>query len=293
LPEATTWESPVKNIKILTHIDFYKTFFDHTWSRRLDELVAGTKLVGPVFSLCMYWKAAANTHIMPWLMVESLKGFSDGYGSGGRSAADRAVWHMVRAVPAAMTPHMTNMGRKKLTEVMDDLGEKWKTAQGLEAEELDSQAMFEQFLYGPGGSELQLSIWGTQRIVYGSLFHAYENFVNQTVGLARSEPNYKGFPFDKLVADAKTVFGDSTAKYCLTDPFVKASRLVRNALAHNGGRVDEKLAGVDHGIEVVDGELQVMPPDNRKLLNELKVRVLKLAETAVALPTVQQAVAPV
>jgi hypothetical protein len=96
----------VKNIKILTHIDFYKTFFDHDWARRLDELVAETKLTSPVFSLCMYWKAAVNSHAMPWIMVASLKSFSEGYGSGDRSAADGALWHMVRGVPAAMAPHL-------------------------------------------------------------------------------------------------------------------------------------------------------------------------------------------
>src|SRR5262245_27359891 len=119
----------MKNVYVLTHIDFYKTFFDHGWARQLDELVAGTKLASPAFSLCMYWKAAVNTHAMPWMMIASLKSFWSGTVNGDRSAADRAIWHIVREVPTAMAPHVTNMGRKKLTEVMSGAGDRWKAGQ--------------------------------------------------------------------------------------------------------------------------------------------------------------------
>lgn len=274
----------MKNVSLLTHVDFYKTFFDHGWARGLHARVPGTKLSDPVFNLCVNWKAAANSHLMPWLMVESLKKFWEGYVSSQESWASLAIWHLVREVPAAMASHLTNMNRKKLAEVMAGVGDRWKRAQVREAEKVNSQEVFEQFLLGDGGSELQLAIWGTQRTVYEALFHAYEDFVTQCVGLARSEPEYRPFAFKTLISDAKSAFGDEVAAFCLEHPFVEASRLARNALAHRGGRVDEKLMALDHGIEVVGGELQIRPNDNVRLLNELKARVDKVVEAAVALP---------
>src|SRR5207253_2041712 len=142
-----------KNIKIDPRVDSYKTFFDHAWARKLDELVAGSKLAEPVFSLCINWKAAANTHLMPWLKVGNLKG-----------------------------------------------------------------------------------LWGSQRTVYGAVYHTYENFVSRCVGLARNEPDYRSPNAKALHADARAAFGDTTADFCLTDQAVDAARLVRNALAHHGGK---------------------------------------------------------
>src|SRR5437868_6648892 len=116
----------VKNIKIDPRVDAYKTFFDHAWSRKLDELVAGSKLAEPVFSLCVNWKSAANTHLMPWLMIENLKGFWQGLLRGQESSTERAVAHLARHVPAAMGDSLSHMKRKKLAEVMGEVGGRMK-----------------------------------------------------------------------------------------------------------------------------------------------------------------------
>jgi len=274
----------VKNIKIDPRVAAYKTFFDHAWSRKLDELAAGSKLAEPVFSLCMNWKSAANTHLMPWLMIENLKSFWEGFLRGQESYSERAVAHLAQHVPAAMGDSLSNMKRKKLAEVMTEIGRRMKQVREQDGEEIDPQALFETFLNGPGGSELHLSIWGSQRIVFGAVYHAYENFVSRCVGLARNEPDYRSSNIKALHADARAAFGDTTADYCLTDPPVDTARLVRNALAHHGGKETDQLKKVPHGVDVVDGVLQVMPDDNRRLFDTLKDRVFKLVETALTLP---------
>jgi hypothetical protein len=274
----------VKNIKIDPRVDAYKTFFDHAWSRKLDELVAGSKLAEPVFSLCMNWKSAANTHLMPWLMIENLKGFWQGVLRGQESATEHAVAHLARHVPDAMGDSLSHMKRKKLAEVMAEVGGRMKEFREQYDEEIDPAALFETFLNGPGGSELHLSIWGSQRIVYGAVYHAYENFVSRCVGTARKESDYRSPNIKALHSDVRATFGDTTADYCLTDQPVDAARLVRNALAHHGGKETDQLKKVAHGVDVVDGVLQVMPADNRRLFDTLKDRVFKLAETALALP---------
>jgi sugar phosphate isomerase/epimerase len=45
------------------------------------------------------------------------------------------------------------------------------------------------------------------------------------------------------------------------DQTVNAARLVRNALAHHGGKETDQLKKVSHGVDILDGVLQVMPAD--------------------------------
>lgn len=75
-----------------------------------------------------------------------------------------------RHVPAAMGDSLSHMKRKKLAEVMTDLSRRMKEFREQDGEEIDTQALFDTFLNGPGGSELHLSIWGSQRTVYGAVY---------------------------------------------------------------------------------------------------------------------------
>jgi hypothetical protein len=68
---------------------------------------------------------------------------------------------------------------------------------------------------------------------------------------------------------------------------VRAARLVRNALAHGGGRESEQLRAFPHGLAVENGTIQVLAQDVRRLFNVLKLKALRLTEKAVTLPSVR------
>jgi hypothetical protein len=108
--------------------------------------------------------------------------------------------------------------------------------------------------------------------------------LSRCVSLARKEPDYRVFKIKVLHSDAKAAFGEDTADYCLADHPAEVARLVRNALAHHGGMETDELKVVAHGVDVVDGVLQIMADDNRRLFDGLKEPVSKLAEKAVTLP---------
>jgi hypothetical protein len=82
-------------------------------------------------------------------------------------------------------------------------------------------------------------------------------------------------------------FGQQVAQDCLNAPEVRAARLVRNALAHNGGKETDELKKIQHGIRVEGGVLQIMAPDTRRLFDVLKDRAYKLVEKALALPNMR------
>lgn len=75
----------VRYIKIDEHLESYKTIFNHDWAREIDALSANTKLDKAVVELSLRWKAAANAHVMPWLMMKCMASMSQAFYSAYRS----------------------------------------------------------------------------------------------------------------------------------------------------------------------------------------------------------------
>lgn len=76
-PSSTAPEK--KHLTFDSRFDAYKSFFDHSWTKAILNLVNGTQLDPLVLDLCADWKSAANTFRMPWLMVHSLDSFQAGF----------------------------------------------------------------------------------------------------------------------------------------------------------------------------------------------------------------------
>jgi len=62
---------------IETRLHLYNTFFDVRWAQDL-SLRMPNQLSQAFDHLCLAWEEAANTHRLPWLMVQQMKGFADG-----------------------------------------------------------------------------------------------------------------------------------------------------------------------------------------------------------------------
>jgi hypothetical protein len=120
------------------------------------------------------------------------------------------------------------------------------------------------------------------RVCYSGICHTYENFLRQAIGVAKG--NKVRGDFTALAKEAEKLLGKPIADSCLRDLQVNIARLVRNALAHNGGEETSQLKAVKHGIPVEDGILQVMPLDTHRLFALLKDRAFRTAEAVVALP---------
>lgn len=278
---------PERVIEYDRHLGSYGSFFDHAWATDLMGRTETSVLKDPVFSLLMNWKAAANTHMMPWLLIEQLKSFAQSYARTCQTASEYSLARIAKHIPAAMGDSLSNMKRKKLQQVITDLGHGLGQARQEHTDDTDPQALFDSYLTGPGGHELQLSLWGTQRVVYGAIYHAYENFATRCVGLTRGDPHYRPGNGKELVAAAKAAFDAITFGFCITDDSVSLARLVRNAIAHHGGMETEELRKVSHGIAVREGELQLMPSDSRSLFTALKDRASALAKTTMAITSGQ------
>lgn len=276
----------IQQIRIDDRLDSYQTFFDHPWARQLSALVSGTKLEEPAWSLCVAWKSAANSHALPWMMMQSMKSFADGLLGAYEPFGLKVISALAQRIPAEMGTSLSNMRRKQLVDVIRRIRNDVYSANQANEERFDVEQAWQSFL-DPNLIELHLSIWGSQRICYGALFHAYEDYVRHCVSVARSDPNYRTF-FKQLIRDAVALVGQTIADYCLNDRPVQIARLVRNALAHNGGKITDELRGLPHGLAVEDDAVQIMAPDTKQLFDQLKVRAYGLAEVAVTLPNMEK-----
>lgn len=265
----------------------YGTIFNHKWSKEVLELVEGTKLDPPMLELMMNWRAAVNTHAFPGMMMKALVGLWEGtLRESGFTM--RFVSVMSAEISRRMGGKMTNMARKRLAQVIQDFADDVrKSLDNDPASNLTADDMWEVFLHQDMW-EFQIAVWGSQRFCFGALYHAYESYFREVLAIKKGKSDYRFRTFSDLVKHTTDEFGAGIADKCLGGDFLEVSRLVRNALAHAGGKESKELVELrktkDYGIQVESGFLQIMAPDNKLLISALEKRVALLTEEALKYP---------
>ena len=262
-----------KNIVIDDHLEAYRTFFDHGWAEQIDRVAKGTALSDLVFDLALAWRGAANTHVMPWLMAHNLSAFYAGVMQSenppGTDLVNGLLSRLRRDTTISIPTEVLTELRTLLRGISIQLGANRKRIVG----EFDAQEAWKEFL---GNWEFRFSLWGSQRLVYGAIYYAYEDFLLRCFRLATGRSDYRIQP--KFPKDFADEFGVSLRDDCWSHQQVNFARLTRHALVHNGGRLTEHLKKLKSSIRVENGELQIMPPDTKALFNLLKVRALTLTQ---------------
>jgi hypothetical protein len=258
-------------------LESYKSFFDHRWAQRISALTRGTKLDVAVFALCMNWKAAANTHLLPWLIVEMLVKLLHGTMVDMEPLAAVAARELKRRLVGEMKGTLSRAAERRLRKVVDKA-----VASASTARTSSYAAMKGRFGRPTFWSELlqerefQLSLWGSQRICYVAIYHAFEDFVRQCVTAASGKP--VGWRPEHLVRAARQAFGETFVETCLGDHEVTQARLVRNALSHYGGKITAELTQLGCSLMVEEGVVQIMPADTAHLFDVLKERAYEVAK---------------
>jgi hypothetical protein len=273
------------NLLIDDRIESYKSFFDHAWANLMMAKVKGTALDDAFFLLCTNWKAAANAQFMPWMMTSSIQSVEKGYLRPLPAFNERLLKDISASFGNFLVGDISNTLNKKLTKkVRAFIDQKLKdcneVVQNTELEELKPENLFRSFLYGLGGAELQLSVYGAQRVCYAAIFFEYEHFVKTCIRILKKNPKYRPSRWEVLHDDTNLTLDAKTAATCLGDDAVKIGRLIRNCIAHNGGHLTEfERNNLPKGSFVeVDGFVRIVPEHNRTLFAALKDRVTIIAE---------------
>lgn len=276
------------------NLDSYRKFFDHDWCRRTFEAVENSPLKEPVGYLMMAWRSTNGAHLLPWLMVESLKGYANGELDGNlryrESYSGKVIKGVVDKLEGMMRYSLNFDQRQALKRAVARIEkEGYEAVKTARAEVQFDVAGYWNYLIH--ASEFQFCILGIQRINYGSLFFAYEDFLANVI--RTKEPTYSSKKTPIKDAFPKH-FGVPLTDYCWNHDEVDLARLVRNALAHNGERFRKDLEKygtrfvdasgmtsapiLGHQFNLVDGKIQITPDNTTYLFGVLKERVTKIVE---------------
>jgi len=287
-------EEIITNVLIDQNLGSYQQFFDHEWCKRIFETVKASSLKESVASLLVAWRSTNGTHLLPWLMVNSLRQFADGEKDGSfqfRAAYSAAVVHgIVEKIENRMHYNLKLDQRRKLKSVVKQIEEEafdaFKTAQS--AVKFD---VTEYWKFLTHTSEFNFCIIGTQRITFASLFFAYEDFIANVI--RTKDANYTSKSKKNPINTAFAChFGDPLANLCWNHDEIELAKLIRNALVHNNGRKGTELdkhnlrfvdvTGVaspalhDNVFNVVNGTIQITPGNTTYLFGVLKERVTEI-----------------
>lgn len=101
----------------------------------------------------------------------------------------------------------------------------------------NKQKIWEEYLKIEG---FTVCLWSSQRLCYGAVYYAYENFLRHCVSVGKKKQNYRPKP-KVFMSDFMELFGAEICNICLGDKKIEQARLVRNSLVHNGGRISSEI----------------------------------------------------
>lgn len=257
----------------------YESFFDHAWAKNFLDAADGSRLAGAGLCLTRDWKGTALVGRMPWLLIHSLKSFHSGFTQGNPSFSERLSRAFIEYL--VNDSGLSNMRKKQLVGKAEELSNSVREEVRRTGPIFDPEAVWRDYLEI---AEFQLSLWNTQRMCYGAIYYAYENFLQQCVATGKSQPAYRAKGFDKLETDFAVYFGNALRDECLKHSDIEVARYARNDLTHNGGRASERLLATSHRLTIHGGVIHIMPDDVRALFKLLSSRASNITEAAKALP---------
>lgn len=277
-------------MRIDDRIESYGQIYDFDWAKKLVEVSDPAPVLQEMLlDLCISFQGVSTTLAIPALAVDVAKAYADS-AKLGRLSDSLQLRYSEHIVARLRQSHALNgsIERELLAQMLKWIEEVHEIIKG-EAIPFPRQELWDEYVTVEANepidshkTQFRVGIFAAQRLAYSALFFAYEDFFLQLLarmghgGLWTMNPKFPGV--------CEQVFGQAVADRCWWDTKIEDAKLVRHSLAHAGGRVTDKLRNRNHGIDVLDDRLQVMPRHVVALNNELKECVLMLAQWAVGKP---------
>lgn len=281
---------PYHQVYSVLDFEVYTPFFNSDWTDQLDKVTEGTKLEDAARAFIVTTKALSNSFGMPWVLMKSLE-------NQWESLVQNHSYFMAVDLIAAnlfgrIEQRVGGLRREALRQIRS-ITEEIKNESATAANSLSQQFPFDELWSAQcADGNFMLAIAATQQACFAGLYYGYENFVRELLAVVRGEPEYR--IGKQTLSDLTAVVGQSTADKCLRTNVITVTRLLRNSLAHNGGRVQPELAayikrhytdkGADFPFVIVEGVIQISPEQTAKAYNFLSARVHLLASEVLVFP---------
>jgi hypothetical protein len=276
-----------RKVHIETNIDDYRHFFSDDWAASVFQLTEHLpKIYELIFDLVMEWRSAAYTASLPVAVIEHMRAFHDGFVNTGE--INTVLLRLAHDIPAKLAldvPELTHdpVLVRRLQERIVNLGAELEEARSRAQVAFPIDDTWRSYIED---SVFQLSLWGSQRICFVSIYNSYDNFLVRTLRIAISDNRCRSTDRE-FRSRFRDVFGAPLLEKCWTSDDVNIARLARHALSHAGGRLTDELAQQKHGFIVRDHRIQITPQKTKELFAMLKDAAFSLAEKAVTLPAFQ------
>jgi hypothetical protein len=257
--------------------DSYSSFFDHAWAKSMFDEAGESEFVAMVFNLTEGWKGAANTARLPWLVVNTLAHFANGYANNRPADIELLIEAMIawfeRSVGYSLNLEQQNQMRIAANRWRTDLDEK----KSMNPYQLDQHDTWRQMLEQ---GEFRIGVVASLRITYAAVYYYYEDFVLSCYKYLCAKRNFR--IRKSFMEDLSKIYTQDVAREVWQHNEVRLARLARHAIVHNGARETDDLKRFGNPIGVVDGILQITPSVFRVTFSSLKGRALLLLRESVA-----------
>lgn len=274
-------DETIRSYWIDTRLSAYKGFFDHPWAKEFLALTEGTIFDQTACYLCAAWQSTSSAFRLPWLLFESMEGVLLGYGKADEPFYQQLAREFRERILQQSSCTFSPDQKSCITETIEQVTRQAVVARRKCSSGFDKQLAWARFR---GVKTFSSGLCALQGLCYISVYHGYEDFLQRCVATTTKDPDYCARNSEELRKTLNKTFGDGLGDACLADRDVHTARLVRNALAHNGGRTDPKIDAREHQLIIVDDIIQIKPDDVRGLFELLKDKVTQLITQALDMP---------
>jgi hypothetical protein len=274
---------------VVSRVEAYKGFFDYEWQNQFMKAVRGTKIQDAGFDLTRNWEAVSNARSLPWLMVQCVEAAERKH----IEEIDPLDRRKIRVLTEKLVSRMEARGEKmrpvfrgKLQEAIEEIDAEYcDTMSSVKTDVLDGRPDLWDALIEDNG--FHSSLWSQERMCYGSLYYSYEWFLLKCVRIKRADADYRVRRAEDFKKDLREAFSATLAAACWSSRKIVIAREARNALAHNAGRLTERLRKQPHTFPIENGEIQVGATHTTDLYHLLKANAYDIAVAASAMPEFQ------
>lgn len=126
------------------------------------------------------------------------------------------------------------------------------------------EEVWSSFLQDKG---FRFSLWSAMRDGFVKAYMNYEDFLTRCLAIETRKLEYRKPDYRQYVKDFTAAFGQSTTNTCLQNKSLSRSRLIRDAIAHNGGRHTKDDEELLEGFKLLGGRIHILP---HNLVSELR-----------------------
>jgi len=267
-------DEPDRHIRTDPDIASYAGYLPDDWVReKIEPIAVGTVLERLLLDLAMGWRCASYTAQMPATSIRAMHAAALGRSKFvSPDSSIVAFSQQIIAKLAGRVPELfenSKLRARCVAELVTISAEFRDRAEAVK-NEITIEPVWTEFM---NDVAFRISLWASQRVAFLAFYNAYEAFIVDCLKIGTETSKLQSIDKAPFYAALRNGLTKDISTPCWFHSEINIARLVRHALSHNGGRETAKLKEQHHQIEVIDGELQIVPGDIHRMMRRLRMGV--------------------